>query len=678
MPKKPKKDANDKAPVPQPSPKRLNSSTPRPKPTPPVDDDLNPPPPEGEYQEYRLMSSALNGWKYDVMKFHSTRPVDVSTWAQPVKLNRKDVTVSVAAPAQKPVGPMLGADGKPVIGADGKVVMVDADGRPIHNLGETSATGSGKDENKGANSGRKKPARKTRQVYLVPDEVRKLRKEERYPWVMEDGTGNEVWTGSMEEASKAENYAFFMPAENNIFKFVPSHRWYKFEKKRNLGVRSLDEAEQIMAKIAKNKEPERWLFHRTGRGASSSTSAMFKGEPDSNLPGSSSLVYNVGHSLGPNGRALRTVDTGMGHLFGDDDEEGMDTKRRKEREYGGEGDMDEVEFEEEFADDEEKMEPEDNDDEEAKEMEERIKREYRKANKLEGGEEEEDDEDESKLTTAGKAMKKIIKNLEKNNAYDSDDEENPYASEEEEEEEEPQEVPTGPAVQQQQQRPPSRSQTPSHATSTPSNKPPPSAPSSRATSPVPPGHGGHSVVALRATSPKAPKPKTGGKSPTVSRAGSPLAPSPPAGGGGGSRATSPVGSLAGSPPVQSPTIPGVSKPSAKRKATDELGPASPTSPSAPSSVPKPKKRKPIPPAVPSATGGILDDRMVIEWLRNTPHATTRDCIQHFTPYLTDETKKAKFTGLVKEVAQLRSGVLVLRNQYRSDGGVSPGATTSGS
>jgi transcription initiation factor TFIIF subunit alpha len=63
--------------------------------------------------------------------------------------------------------------------------------------------------------------------------------------------------------------------------------------------------------------------------------------------------------------------------------------------------------------------------------------------------------------------------------------------------------------------------------------------------------------------------------------------------------------------------------------------------------------------------GELEDQMVIEWLRNAPNASTRDCIQHFTPYLTDEAKKSKFTALVKEVAQLKGGVLVLRNAYRA-------------
>jgi transcription initiation factor TFIIF subunit alpha len=86
--------------------------------------------------------------------------------------------------------------------------------------------------------------------------------------------------------------------------------------------------------------------------------------------------------------------------------------------------------------------------------------------------------------------------------------------------------------------------------------------------------------------------------------------------------------------------------------------------------PKAKKRKATG-ATGVIPGGELEDRMVVEWLKNTPHATTRDCIQHFTPYLTDESKKSKFTALVKEVAQLKGGVLVLRNAYRGSGVPSP-------
>jgi transcription initiation factor TFIIF subunit alpha len=176
------------------------------------------------------------------------------------------------------------------------------------------------------------------------------------------------------------------------------------------------------------------------------------------------------------------------------------------------------------------------------------------------------------------------------------------------------------------------------------------------------------VVAKRATSPKAPKAMVNvgsrGSSPlNVSQAATPLA---------GSRATSPaVGSRAGSPGQVSSN--GSQKVNNKRKATEDLAGGSVASSGTAAAVPKLKKRKSTAPSG-TAPGGELEDSMVVEWLRTTPSATTRDCIQHFTPYLTDEAKKSKFTALVKEVAQLKGGVLVLRNAYRSPAVV--GSSTS--
>lgn len=230
-----------------PSPRK--SATPRQQPTPPNTDDVEDSSklPDGDFSEYRLMSSALNGWKYDVMKFDSRKPVDVSTWEEPIKLNRKDIRRQEPTSTQQvPVRPMLGLDGKPVIGPDGRIVMVDADGRPIAN---TSGEGSSKEkESKGKTpmNGKKKMARKTRQVFKVPDNVRQLRKEERYPWVMEDAGQNEVWVGQLEEVSKAETHALFMPAAQEVFKFVPAHRWYKFHKKPKHHVPDLEEAESLV------------------------------------------------------------------------------------------------------------------------------------------------------------------------------------------------------------------------------------------------------------------------------------------------------------------------------------------------------------------------------------------------------------------------------------------------
>ncbi|KAI0921869.1 hypothetical protein AcW1_004272 [Taiwanofungus camphoratus] len=661
----------------------------RPRPPKPkdTDDDLKPPPPEGPYAEFRLMSSALNGWKYDVMKFDSRKPVDIAAWQQPVKLNRKEPRREgddgIVAAAPQPVGPMLGPDGKPVIGADGKIVMVDAEGRPIR-PGETYANGSGadkgKDKDKGA-AAKKRFQKKTKQVFLVPEATRQLRREERYPWVIEDGSQKELWVGKMEEVAKSETHAMFMPAANDVFKFVPAHRWYKFQKKPSYRVPTLEEAESLMSKLQRNKDPERWLLrNRNGQAPSDATTALFKSERSGSMGPSSSS-----QSLGPGGRRLRTVDTGMAGLFGDEDEDdGADRKRKMQRELGAEGDVDELDYEETFQDDEEKMEPDEREDEEAKELEERLKREYKNANKQREGYIDESDEDEEeliKLTQEGKTLQKTLKKLEKDGGYDeSDEEENPYASEVEEEEEEQLPVQTGPAIIPPEPKPgrtpslpPSTPVTMTSRTKTPTlpqqatqvKAEPQPDPLSRPTSPVPtptPSHGGHSVVAKRATSPKAPKPKPS----SPSRPGSPLAsgrPTSPY----ASRATSPVASPAAGigteSPVsaQSPTSPGApSKPTNKRKATEEPAPNGAVA-GAPS---KPKKRKAVLPP-----GGVeLEDRMVIEWLRNTPGATTRDCIHHFTPYLTDEVKKTRFTALVKEVAQLSKGVLVLRPAYRGDGG----------
>lgn len=123
-----------------------------------------------------------------------------------------------------------------------------------------------------------------------------------------------------------------------------------------------------MTQIQKNKDPERWLLRkRNGQGPSDATAAMFKSEREgSALPPSGSLEHHSSQSLGPGGRRLRTVDTGG--LFGDDDEDEDGGRRKVKRELGAEGDLDELDFEEDFADDEEKVEGE-ADDEEAKEAE---------------------------------------------------------------------------------------------------------------------------------------------------------------------------------------------------------------------------------------------------------------------------------------------------------------------
>lgn len=181
--------------------------------------------------------------------------------------------------------------------------------------------------------------------------------------------------------------------------------------------------------------------------------------------------------------------------------------------------------------------------------------------------------------------------------------------------------------------------------------------------------GGHSVVAKRATSPKAPKLKTPVPSQMGSRAASPLA----------SRATSPV-------PI-SPTTPGGTPLSSKKRKAEEGG-ASTTPGGAPGSgTPRPKKHKPVaaPGTTPTApapagtaapatsTGGggpqvepgtELTAALLAAFLRGKSNVRTRECIHYFQPCLSDDAKKARFTALVKEVASLKGGALVLKPQYR--------------
>lgn len=228
----PKKGAKKETPVKDPSPRKAANVVPRPKPVIEEEEELKLP--DGPYQEFKLMSSALNGWKYDVMKFDARKSIDISKWTAPIKLNRKELRRGdeVGDHVPEAVGPMLGPDGKPVIGVDGKMVMVDAEGRPIHNTDGASGSRDGKGKGQAANA-KKRFQKKTRQVFFVPEEVRQLRREERYPWVMEDSSTaqNEMWIGQMEDVAKSDTHAFFMPAANDVFKFVPAHRWYKFQKK---------------------------------------------------------------------------------------------------------------------------------------------------------------------------------------------------------------------------------------------------------------------------------------------------------------------------------------------------------------------------------------------------------------------------------------------------------------
>jgi transcription initiation factor TFIIF subunit alpha len=90
----------------------------------------------------------------------------------------------------------------------------------------------------------------------------------------------------------------------------------------------------------------------------------------------------------------------------------------------------------------------------------------------------------------------------------------------------------------------------------------------------------------------------------------------------------------------------------KRKATDDPT-ANAQSPGASSA----KKRKSMAPA----EGPPVEAKTVIEWLKNTPGATTKDCIRQFTKYLREKPKRDKFTAMMKDLVAVKDGVLMLKN-----------------
>ncbi|KIY49200.1 Rap30/74 interaction domain-containing protein [Fistulina hepatica ATCC 64428] len=607
--------------------------------------------PQGSFVEYKIMSTADAGWKYDVMKFEAHKPIEITDWKAPIKLNRKDIHREDRDLAAQPqaVAEMHGLDGRPVVGADGNIVMVDADGRPIRN----NPVDKDKGKEKGQQNGRRKFQKKTRQVFLVDEATRQLRKEERYPWVLHDASGEETWIAQLDDPSKSKNYGFLMPAQSLVFKFVPAHRWYKFQKRRKgMGFKDTATMEQEFALMQKqNANPYAFYKKIVGKDPSAETTKAFTAAAEGKA-----LI---------GGKAMREQRSQMSEIFGgrrlkhiarlpgqiDEDDEGV--RKRIAKEYGQEGDFDEMAWEEEFADDDEKV-IQDGEDEEAKEAEERLKREYKNANKMREGDVDEDEEEDELFggkpsTKQEKAMQKLIRNREGNNAYESEEEENPYASSDEDVKEEDEEI-VPPAMDQKPGEANGKASTPQTSSTGPTPTgatiakpvvngsirvtPTPGRPSSPPS--VTPPMGGHSVVAKRATSPKG----------TVKQPK-----------GAGSRASSPLASVAlsrsGSPAAAATVFPTSNGAQKKRKATDEPG--------SPTVGEKAKKRKHH---NHSAALAPLDIDLVVKWMASMEKPTTKDCINYFSAYTKDSVQRTRFTEIMRQIVFVKDGIMVLKPQYR--------------
>ncbi|CAH7667807.1 hypothetical protein PPACK8108_LOCUS2234 [Phakopsora pachyrhizi] len=334
--------------------------------------------------------------------------------------------------------------------------------------------------------------KKTKQVFIASDQLaRMLKREEYQSCLLEDSlTGGEKWIGRFESAGagsgpassaattgsskvptyKASNYVVFCLDKNGEnFTILPCHRFNKFTHCPNYDTLGPEEAEAAYEKMQKTTTKEdvgRWFMQLCGAAASSnSMNPINQSTGNSSSIGISTSDFKQKQSLKPSifdeskislGSASRpqvkavsvfggrkgkfTAVHGGGNLMGKDEDEDVKPK------LGQDGDFDEVDYDEEFANDEEgagNLNDEAMEEDELWELDERMKWEMLAAGRA--GDEEKDrdnmivDKDDlfgkrDNLTKKGKAVKKLLmRKADNNDAYNSDDDvKNPYASEEEE------------------------------------------------------------------------------------------------------------------------------------------------------------------------------------------------------------------------------------------------------
>ncbi|KAG8917868.1 hypothetical protein FRC00_013123 [Tulasnella sp. 408] len=506
---------------------------------------------------------------------------------------------------------MLGPDGKPVY-HNGQVVMVNAEGQTLASLAKAkekanaaAANAKGKGKATDAPGKGKKSQPKTRQVFIQSDDVRARRKEEYHPWVMEDASGDQKWIGTMDDKNDNSLWGL-LKVSGGVFEFIPINRFYAFKPQAQIvaNVRADD-----IEKQATSKRPDFSQVYKARMGNASSGDVVARLEKQEKKEQK---------------QAMRRPPKQEDDLFMD----------------GGEGDLDEFEYEKEASDDEEANRPEeiaeDEDEKDSKASrlmteQERLKREYLGDTHV-GRQTESDDE-------AEELDQMLMKALKKSGDMDEDDEEDDvygskYGVKKEEDEDTPMVMATG--VQQQAPKP--KAPTP-----TPSAKPPvagasagatnamdvdspattspvkasgslmdftPTAPRvhSRGGSPAPSAGVGAALLAKRATSPKPTGPGRGG-SPQAGRSGSPLA-------SGAARAASPAAPAAASPIAPANAATADAKKNKKRKEVPGASDAtkSPTAAAPGGGVAKKKKldegARPEPPSMKNvvevlkASGGV--------------------------------------------------------------------------
>jgi hypothetical protein len=76
---------------------------------------------------------------------------------------------------------------------------------------------------------------------MIPEHARKLKKEERYPWLWEDASGKEIWEGRRVQRSKVK-MQLLQVCKDGTFRWYPAKKHYMFTKLPTWRVPNAEEA----------------------------------------------------------------------------------------------------------------------------------------------------------------------------------------------------------------------------------------------------------------------------------------------------------------------------------------------------------------------------------------------------------------------------------------------------
>ncbi|CAH1765478.1 11864_t:CDS:10, partial [Entrophospora sp. SA101] len=362
---------------------------------------LNMLPPKPNYQLVETIPLKLKydpAKKLNLLRLQSKKKTDLKNFTPPVKLIRKD-----------PNAREYNKDNNNTFSRSNVQTLPTSNSSSSSSITANITTTGGSTKNSqaagGVNRARQNKKmlfkKRTTQVFLADEETRKLKAEERLPWVLEDFGGSNTWVGQYCNTEDVRYGGMFHKTNEKGEKYVEfkqlSH-WYEFKPKPKFTPLTIEEAEEIMGK-AKKRENDRWFMRRSG-----------KNDKEREMAEKEGGIYD-------NKSNLKAVENETDLIRSDDEGESK---------FHGkyEDEFEEMDYEQVFEDDEEDnldlQNPED------------VKDPVLVKTKFFSGtaeEEFEEDKERNKLTAEGKNLKKLVRTLEKNVAYDdSDKESDPYAS----------------------------------------------------------------------------------------------------------------------------------------------------------------------------------------------------------------------------------------------------------